>query len=50
MIKKINEDFDEIFMPGVKKNVACDFCDRNEYCKSNSCNLDLEQCSADGGN
>ena len=47
--KNVNEDFDKIFLPGVKKNVACDFCDRNEYCESNSCNLDLEQCSADGG-
>ena len=45
----VNEDFDKIFLPDVTKNVACDFCDRNEYCESNSCNLDLEQCNADGG-
>jgi len=45
----VAEDFDKIFLPDVTKNVACDFCDRNEYCESNSCNLDLEQCNADGG-
>ena len=42
-------DYSKIFLPGVKKNVACDFCDRNDYCESGSCHLGQERCHEAGG-
>jgi len=42
-------DYTKIFLPGVTKNTICDFCDRNEYCESGSCDLDKEKCLASNG-
>ena len=43
-----NIDYSKIFLPGVTKNLPCDFCDDNGYCESGSCDVAKERCFGPG--
>jgi hypothetical protein len=42
-------DWNKIFLPNVKKNLPCGFCDRGEYCEYGRCNGHYEMCEEQGG-
>ena len=42
-------DYSKIFLPGVQKNLDCDWCDKGAICESGYCNDLRKQCYGEGG-